>query len=115
MHVFSVLFTAQTVDKDFRSEAGLKAAADWVKASGLTKVYVESFRRVFIEQEVLEKARDYFENEGFEVDGCVTTVGFPKNAWRPGQKAGDHEVRRRISPMSAVMRRISTGRENPSS
>jgi hypothetical protein len=53
---------------------------------------VESFRRDFVEQPVLEKARDYFRDQGLEVDGCVTTVGFPKNAWRPGQKQGDHEV-----------------------
>ena len=80
MHIFSTLFTAQTVDKDFRSKEGLLEAARWCKEAGITKVYVESFRRVFIEQDVLEAARDFFQDEGFEVDGCVTTVGFPKNA-----------------------------------
>jgi hypothetical protein len=80
MHIFSVLFTAQTVEEGFKTDEGLKVAADWCRASGITKVYVESFRRTFIEQDRLEKARDYFENEGFEVDGCVTTVGFPKNS-----------------------------------
>lgn len=80
MHIFSVLFTAQTVDKDFRTEEGLRRAAEWCKSMKLTKVYVESFRRVFIEQDLLEKACDFFENEGFEVDGCVTTVGLHKSA-----------------------------------
>jgi len=80
VHIFSTLFTAQSVDTVFRTDEGLKEAARWCKEQGITKVYVESFRRVFIEQELLEAARDFFENEGFEVDGCVTTVGFPKSA-----------------------------------
>jgi hypothetical protein len=91
MHIFSVLFTAQSVLK-FSDDGELKKAAEWAKDSGLTKVYVESFRKDFVERSVLEKARDYFQDQGFEVDGCVTTVGFPKNSWRPGQKQGDHEV-----------------------
>ncbi|MDR2747306.1 MAG: hypothetical protein LBB77_07660 [Treponema sp.] len=91
MHIFSVLFTAQSVVK-FNDDEELKKAAVWARDSGLTKVYVESFRKDFVEQSVLEKARDYFQDQGFEVDGCVTTVGFPRNAWRPGQKQGDHEV-----------------------
>jgi len=80
MHIFSTLFTAQSVDKDLRTPEGREEAARWCREAGITKVYVESFRRVFIEQELLETARDFFENEGFEVDGCVTTVGFPKNS-----------------------------------
>jgi hypothetical protein len=91
MHIFSVLFTAQSVLK-FSDDGELQKAAAWAKDSGLTKVYVESFRGDFVEQPILEKARDYFQEQGFEVDGCVTTVGFPRNAWRPGQKQGDHEV-----------------------
>jgi hypothetical protein len=91
MHIFSVLFTAQSA-LTFGDDKELQKAAAWAEDSGITKVYVESFRRDFVEQPVLEKARDYFQGQGFKVDGCVTTVGFPKNAWRPGQKQGDHEV-----------------------
>jgi hypothetical protein len=86
MHIFSTLFTAQTVDKDFRSGEGLEEAARWCAEAGVTKVYIESYRRTFIEQGLLETARDFFENEGFEVDGCVTTVGFPKDALNDGSK-----------------------------
>ena len=81
MHLFSVLFTAQTVDRDFRTEEGLEKAAAWAKASGLHKVYVESFREgLFIEQELLQKTRDYFEDRGYLVHGCVTPVGLPRSS-----------------------------------
>ena len=78
MHIFSTLFTAQSVDRDLRTDDGRREAARWCREHGITKVYVESFRRIFIEQELLEETRDFFEAEGFQVDGCVTTVGFPK-------------------------------------
>lgn len=59
MHLFSTLFTAQSVDRDLRNEEGLQKAIAWCKASGLNKVYVESFRGgLFIEQELLEAVRD---------------------------------------------------------
>ena len=44
MHLFSTLFTAQSVDRDLRNEEGISKAIAWCKASGLNKVYVESFR-----------------------------------------------------------------------
>ena len=34
MHLFSTLFTAQSVDRDLRSEEGLQKAIAWCKASG---------------------------------------------------------------------------------
>lgn len=81
MHLFSVLFTAQTVDRDFRTEEGLEKALLWAKKSRLQKVYVESFREgVFIEEELLKKCRDYFEAAGFLVHGCVTPVGLPRSS-----------------------------------
>ncbi len=87
MHLYSTLFTAQTVSKDLSTEEGLKKAAEWAKESKLHKLYVESFRGgLFIEQELLEKVRDYFQNEGFIVHGCVTTTGLPRisNNWKDG-------------------------------
>ena len=87
MHLFSTLFTAQSVDRDLRSEEGLQKAIAWCKASGLNKVYVESFRGgLFIEQELLEAVRDRFLAEGFLVHGCVTPTGLPKvsNNWTDG-------------------------------
>ena len=87
MHLFSTLFTAQSVDRDLRNEEGLQKAIAWCKASGLNKVYVESFRGgLFIEQELLEAVRDRFLAEGFLVHGCVTPTGLPKvsNNWADG-------------------------------
>ena len=78
MHIFSTLFDAKSVDNELRTEEGCREAANWCRESGVTKVYIESFRKVFIEREHLEKLRDFFEGEGFGVDGCVTPVGFPK-------------------------------------
>ena len=50
MHLFSTLFTAQTVGKDFYSDDEIRKAIAWCKASRLQKVYVESFRNgLFVE------------------------------------------------------------------
>ena len=78
MHIFSTLFDAKSVDNELRTEEGCIEAVKWCRENRVTKIYIESFRKVFVEQEHLEKLRDFFEEEGFEVDGCVTPVGFPK-------------------------------------
>ncbi|MCL2773412.1 MAG: hypothetical protein FWD71_08685 [Oscillospiraceae bacterium] len=85
MHVFSTLFDAKSVDNELRTEEGCREAVKWCRKTGVTKVYIESFRKVFIEREHLEKLRDFFEEEGFKVDGCVTPVGFPKPGTRYGE------------------------------
>ena len=75
------------VDRYLRNEEGISKAIAWCKASGLNKVYVESFRGgLFIEQELLEAVRDRFLAEGFLVHGCVTPTGLPKvsNNWKDG-------------------------------
>ena len=84
MHIFSTLFTAQSVDKELRSPEGLQEAVDWCKASALQKVYIESFRgNLFVGQDLLEAVRDRFLEEGFLVCGCVTTTKMRKlsNGW----------------------------------
>jgi len=78
MHIFSTLFDAKSVDEELRTDEGCREAVRWCREHGITKVYIESFRKIFIEQEHLVKLRDFFEAEGFEVDGCVTPVGYPK-------------------------------------
>jgi hypothetical protein len=78
MHIFSTLFDAKSVDEELRSDEGCREAVKWCREHGISKVYIESFRKIFIEQEHLENLRDFFEEEGFEVDGCVTPVGYPK-------------------------------------
>ena len=76
----STLFTAQDCRDKINTDAGLDAAVKWCKETGLTRVFIESFRGgYYAEKETLEKARDRFKKEGFDVAGCVTTVNVGKN------------------------------------
>lgn len=62
----------------------MERALDWCRRTGVTKVYIESFRDGYqAERAVLERARERFRAEGFEVSGCVTTtgVGKPSSGW----------------------------------
>lgn len=107
MHLFSTLFTAQSVDRDLRTEEGLQRCIAWCKESKLQKVYIESFRNgLFIEQELLEKARDRFQAEGFLVHGCVTPTGLPKvsNNWKDG---GCYSYPPTQALMEAIFRRTA--------
>ena len=63
---------------------GLQRALDWCKLTGVTKVYLETFRDGYqAERATLETARARFHDAGFVVSGCVTTtrVGKPTTGW----------------------------------
>ncbi|MBK9391282.1 MAG: hypothetical protein IPN68_14205 [Bacteroidetes bacterium] len=76
----STLFTAQDCRDKINTPEGLEAAVKWCKETGLTRVFIESFRGgYYAEKETLIKARDRFKKEGFDVAGCVTTVNVGKN------------------------------------
>jgi hypothetical protein len=84
IHRFSTLFTAQDVRDRLATEDGLRRALRWCKRTGVTKVYLESFRDGYqAPRELLERGRDRFRAEGFEVSGCVTTthVGKVSTGW----------------------------------
>jgi hypothetical protein len=84
VHRFSTLFTAQNVREYLASAEGLEAALAWCKQTGVTRVYLESFRDGYqAPRELLERARDRFRTEGLEVAGCVTTtrVGKRSTGW----------------------------------
>jgi hypothetical protein len=84
VHRFSTLFTAQNVREHLASAEGLAAALAWCKQTGVTRVYLESFRDGYqAPRELLERARDRFRAEGWEVAGCVTTtqVGKRSTGW----------------------------------
>jgi hypothetical protein len=86
VHVFSTLFTAQNVRDLLSSEDGLNAAIDWCKATGVTRVFVESFRDGYqADRAALEKASRRFREAGIRVSGCVTTTGVGKRTtgWKP--------------------------------
>ena len=44
IHQFSAVFTAQDVRDRLSDDAGIAAAIDWCRATGVTKVYLETFR-----------------------------------------------------------------------
>ena len=84
VHRFSTLLTAQNVRDHLATEEGLAAAVAWCRQTGVTKVYVETFRSNYTAQrKTLERARDRFRAEGFGVSGCVTTtiVGKRSTGW----------------------------------
>lgn len=79
IHRFSTLFTAQNVRDHLGSDENIDRAIAWCKATGVTKVYLESYRdRYQAEKATLVRARDRFRKEGFIVPGCVTTTRIGK-------------------------------------
>jgi len=85
IHRYSTLFTSHAVQNQLGNEAGLNAAVEWCRATGVTKVYLESFRSGFqADAAVLKRAKERFLSEGFAVSGCVTTteVGKKSTGWK---------------------------------
>jgi len=81
----ATLFTAQDVRDRFSSEAGIDAAIDWCKKTGVTHAFIESFRDGYrAERSALEHARDRFRTAACDVSGCVTTtkVGKDSTGWK---------------------------------
>ena len=80
----STLFPAQNVRDHLSGEEGLAKAIEWCKQTGVTHVFIETFRDNYTaERAVLERARDKFKAEGFDVSGCVTPtrVGKSSRGW----------------------------------
>lgn len=85
IHRFSTLFTAQNVHDLLSTEDGIRAAVDWCRETGVTKVYIETFRDGYqVNRSLLQHAKERFLSEGFDVSGCVTTtrVGKPSTGWK---------------------------------
>ena len=80
-HVFSTLFEAQTVSRMLAGNAGVDRAMDWCRKSAVTKVYIESFREGHqVARPILESAKKGFLDAGFEVSGCITTLGLGRRS-----------------------------------
>jgi len=80
----STLFTAQNVRDHLSSDEGLGKAHAWCKKTGVTHVFIETFRSNYTaERSVLRRAKEKFKAEGFDVSGCVTTtkVGKISTGW----------------------------------
>lgn len=81
----ATLFTAQNVRDHLSSDEGIDNAIDWCKQTGVTHVFIESFRGNYTaERKTLAKAKARFKDAGFEVSGCVTTtrVGKISTGWK---------------------------------
>jgi hypothetical protein len=79
--VFSTIVTAQSVERDLSTEEGLQSALDWCRKTGVTKVYIESFRDgLWAKRGNLVRARDRFRDAGIAVSGCVTTTRMAKSS-----------------------------------
>lgn len=84
IHRYSTLITASQVRDLLATEEGIDAAIDWCKKTGVTKVYIETFRSNYTApEENLKRAKSRFLEEGFLVSGCVTTtiVGKKSTGW----------------------------------
>jgi len=80
----STLFTAQNVRDHLSGEQGINDAITWCKKTGVTHVFIETFRGNYTaERKVLENAKARFKAEGLDVSGCVTTtmVGKLSTGW----------------------------------
>ncbi len=104
VHRFSTLITAQQVRDHLGTAEGTEAAIRWCRQTGVTKVYIESFRDGYqASAATLEAARDRFRQEGFEVSGCVTTtrVGKPSTGWRGIACYTDRATQERLAEIFA--------------
>jgi hypothetical protein len=76
----STLFIAQDVRDFLSTPAGLDKAVSWCRQTGITRVFIESFRGgYYADRETMIRAKSRFQQEGIEVSGCVTTVDVGKN------------------------------------
>ena len=78
-HRFATLFTAQDVRRHLATPDGRRAAIDWCKKTGVTHVFIETYRDGYqAEEPALRQAKESFLAEGFVVSGCVTTTQIGK-------------------------------------
>ncbi len=84
VHRFSTLFTAQDVRNHLPTDAAIDRAMDWCKKTGITHVYLETYRDAYQAAKAdLLRAKTRFQAAGFLVSGCVTTtrIGKPSTGW----------------------------------
>ncbi len=82
----STLFTAQNVRSYLSTDEGITNAIDWCKNTGVTRVFIETYRGGYTAERVtLERAKMMFEAAGIEASGCVTTTGMGKRSSGGGQ------------------------------
>ncbi|NIA28934.1 MAG: hypothetical protein GWP06_03360 [Actinobacteria bacterium] len=71
----SVYITAQAVNSLLSSEAGRRESISLLRCNGITKAYIEVYRGgLVVDQQLLEKVRDYFLENNIQVAGGIATV-----------------------------------------
>jgi hypothetical protein len=109
IHRYSTLFTAQQVRDLLATDEGIDAAIDWCKKTGVTKVYVETFRSNYMApEENLKRVKSRFLDEGFVVSGCVTTtiVGKKSTGWSPISCYTDQATQERLQEIFVFTARL---------
>jgi hypothetical protein len=99
IHQFSTLFTAQDVRDSLAQPGGIEAAIDWCRKTGVTKVYIETYRDTYqADQDALINARDAFRKADFDVAGCVTPtrIGKQSTGWNLVSCYSDHPTQKRV-------------------
>jgi hypothetical protein len=80
-HVFSTLITAQEVRDLLGTDEGITDAISWCEQTGVTKVYIETFRTGYLaDRKALVRVKRAFVDAGIVVSGCVTTTGVGKQS-----------------------------------
>lgn len=83
IHRFSTLLSAQDVRDYLADDSGIDKAIHWCKETGITKVYIETYRDGYqADRGALSRAKKRFYNAGFLVSGCVTTTRIGKPSVR---------------------------------
>jgi len=95
----STLLDAQDVRNRLSDDAGIDKAIVWCKNTGVTRVFLESYRDGYTaERPTIEHARNRFRDAGIEVSGCVTptNVGKKSTGWTGISCYTDERTQRRI-------------------
>jgi hypothetical protein len=96
---WSTLFTAQDVRDHLASEQGRTEALAFCRRMGISKVYIEAFRSGYqADADTLKTARDFFQQAGLQVAGCVTTTGLgkPSTGWNVAACYTNHQNQERL-------------------
>ncbi len=104
IHRFSTLFTSHQVRDYLSNDGGIEAAIQWCRRTGITKVYLESYRDGYqAKRETLLHAKRRFRAAGFEVSGCVTTTGIGKRStgWKVSSCYTDKVTQERLQAIFA--------------
>jgi len=81
----STLMPAQDVRDRLSSDQGIDQAIDWCRKTGVTHVFIESFRDGYTaDKQALVHAKARFAEAGFETSGCITPtkVGKDSTGWK---------------------------------